>query len=358
MNYRTVTILARSDLGASGTKVIDINLQDVVSALTFRIEATVVGTPWLAHLLDCVSKIELVDGSDVLCSLSAYQMDGLHFLDTGKLANLEVESFYDTTLDGFAAMLFGRYLHDTELAFDPKQFRNPQLRITYDATTVMALATHVYLTVLAECFDEKVPSPIGFLRNTEHYRYTSVIDQYKYIDLPTDMPLRKLIVQPKLYAFAPVSSLAEIRLSEDNDKRVPFDLDYVHLRALMFHQFGDVEYSFVSLTHSGSPWHIFTPVADMGPVEALDVTSIAAVRLEGQAGARLIISTATNTDAVMGRGHGRIPCFMVCYPFGDQMDMADWYDVTKVGSLRLRIKDGAAVGDASTRVILQQLRRY
>lgn len=357
MKYRTTTILARSDLGASGTKVIDINLRDVVSALIFRIEATVVNTIWTGHLLDCVSKIELVDGSDVLCSLSAYQMDGLHFLDTGELASLEVEAFYDTTLDAYTAMLFGRFMHDTELAFDPKQFNNPQLRITYDATTVMALATNVYLTVLAECFDEKVVSPAGFLRNTEHYRYTSVADTYQYVDLPTDLPLRKLIVQPKRYFWAPVSTLAEVRIDEDNLKRIPFDLDYAHLRALMSHQFGEVEYSFACVGHVDPAWPIYTPVADMGPVECMDVTNVAAIRLQGQAGAYLAIHANVTTDSVFGRGHGRIPCFMVCYPFGDQMDMADWYDVTKVGSLRLRIKDGA-VAPASTRVILQQLRRY
>lgn len=357
MNYRTTTILARSDMGVSGTKVIDINLQDVVSALIFRIEATVVDTAWLAHLLDCVSKIELVDGSDVLASLSASQMDGLHFLDTGELASLEVEALYDTTVDTYVKMLFGRFMHDPELAFDPKRFNNPQLRITYDATTVMALATHVYLTVLAECFDEKVVSPVGFLRNTEHYRYTSEADAYKYVDLPTDLSLRKLIVQPKFYSWSPQNSLAEVRIDEDNLKRIPFDLDIVHLRALMSHQFGEVEYSFACVGHLDPAYPIFTPVSDMGPVEALNVNAVAAVRLQGQAGCVLRIHCDVTTNSVFGRGHGRIPYFMVCYPFGDQKDIADWYNVTEVGSLRLRIKDGA-VSPVSTRVILQQLRRY
>jgi len=357
MKYRTTTVLARSDLGVSGTKIIDINLKDIVSKLLFRIEATVVNTVFTGHVLDCVSKIELVDGSDVLCSLSAYQMDGLHFLDTGKLASLEVEALYDTTLDVFTAMLFGRFLHDPELAFDPKQFTNPQLRITYDATAVMALATHVYLTVLAECFDEKVPSPVGFLRNTEHYRYTSEADTYKYIDLPTDLPLRKLIVQPKRYQWAPVSTLAEVRIDEDNLKRIPFDLDYVNLRALMFHQFGEVEYSFVSVGHVNPAWPLYTPVADMGPVEANNMVTIESPRVQGQAGSHLALHCSDTTNSVFGRGHGRIPCFMVCYPFGDQKDIDDWYDLAGVGSLKLRIKDGA-VAPASTRVILQQLRRY
>lgn len=358
MNYRTTTVLARSDLGVSGTKVIDIKLKDVVSKFIFKIEATVVNTAWLAHLLDCVSKIELVDGSDVLESLSAFQLNGLHFFETGKLANSQVEAFYDATVEGYTAMLFGRFVHDSELAFDPKRFTNPQLRITYDATTVMALATHVYLTVLAECFDEKVVSPVGFLRNTEHYRYAAVDDQYKYIDLPTDLPLRKLIVQPKEYRLAPVNALAEVRIDEDNLKRIPFDMNYDDWRQLMKQRFGELEYSFVSTPHSDPAYPIFNPVADMGVAAVINNLNRSAMQLHGQTGCMLIIESENHTDMVMGRASGIVPCFMLCYPLGDQKDIADWYDVTKVGSLRLRIKDGAAVGDASTRVILQQLRRY
>lgn len=360
MNYRTTTVLARTDLGQSGTKVIDIHLRDVISAFTFKIEATVVNTTWLAHLLDCVSKIELVDGSDVLESLSAFQMNGLHFFETGKLANHHVLAFYSTTVANYTAMLFGRWMHDPELAFDPTKFTNPQLRITYDATAVMALATKVYLTVLAECFDEKVISPVGFLRNTEHYRYSPTEDAYKYVDLPTDLVLRKLIVQPKSYGLLPSRSLAEVRIDEDNLKRIPFDLDYENLRALQKQNFGIVDYPFSCATHQTAAYPIYNPVADMSGATALNVTGVLAVQLIGQAGCKLILETAADTDTIFGRGYGIIPCFMICYPFGDQKDIADWYDITRLGSLRLRIKDGpgAEAIPCTTRVILQQLRRY
>jgi len=56
---------------------------------------------------------------------------------------------------------------------------------------------------------------------------------------------------------------------------------------------------------------------------------------------------------------GKNPHGCICIPFGEQDVIEDWYDVTKLGSLKLRIKGGpdAAAGDANN-IITQQLRRY
>ncbi|GAI43557.1 unnamed protein product, partial [marine sediment metagenome] len=61
----------------------------------------------------------------------------------------------------------------------------------------------------------------------------------------------------------------------------------------------------------------------------------------------------------IGRITGFIPHWVMCYPFGYQKDLADWYETMNIGSLRLRLHDAAAPQVfASCRVILQQLRRY
>ena len=71
MNYRLATILAREAHAADTTKVIDLNLSDPVSQMIITHESynSASGTP-TAHPSECIAKIELVDGSDVLYLLT------------------------------------------------------------------------------------------------------------------------------------------------------------------------------------------------------------------------------------------------------------------------------------------------
>ncbi|GAH84695.1 unnamed protein product, partial [marine sediment metagenome] len=56
---------------------------------------------------------------------------------------------------------------------------------------------------------------------------------------------------------------------------------------------------------------------------------------------------------------GDAPYQMFSFPMGKQDEVDDWYDVTRVRDLRLRIAGGTApTGTGNTRTILQQLRRY
>ena len=57
--------------------------------------------------------------------------------------------------------------------------------------------------------------------------------------------------------------------------------------------------------------------------------------------------------------HGYAPNFCMAIPFGDIMDIADFYDVTKLGHLRLTTQGAAAVGTTpAARICLQQYRKY
>ncbi len=50
---------------------------------------------------------------------------------------------------------------------------------------------------------------------------------------------------------------------------------------------------------------------------------------------------------------------MLQIPFGLQNEIEDWFDVTKVGNLKLEIKGASSVGTSHTaEIVLQQLRKY
>ncbi|GAI63473.1 unnamed protein product, partial [marine sediment metagenome] len=55
---------------------------------------------------------------------------------------------------------------------------------------------------------------------------------------------------------------------------------------------------------------------------------------------------ATTTDLGTGLLSGYLPYGVFCYPFGDQMDIEDWYKLAgRVENLRFRIKAGAGGAD-------------
>ncbi|GAI90516.1 unnamed protein product, partial [marine sediment metagenome] len=222
MNYRIATILAAESLAGAGVKVIDLLLKDVVSELVVKWVGVSKGTLLTDHPTGMIDKIELIDGTDVLLSLTSEEMTALAYYDTLKSPVCHINTKTNYALELILRHRFGRKLYDPELALDPKRFRNPQLRITYDSDGCQDAVTSGYLEVYAHCFDEKAVSPSGFLMSKEHYTYTpTAASSHKYIDLPTDFPIRKMLIKAHYAAQFFHSTLGHVKLSEDNDKRYP-----------------------------------------------------------------------------------------------------------------------------------------
>ncbi|GAI97242.1 unnamed protein product, partial [marine sediment metagenome] len=85
-------------------------------------------------------------------------------------------------------------------------------------------------------------------------------------------------------------------------------------------------------------------------------TSGADVQLGLGDGGRIKVFTGTTNRNVQIVGEGYLPHGVFEIPFGIQDDPTDWYDVTKLGSLKADIIGGADSGTAE--LILQQLRTY
>lgn len=357
MNYRTVTIMAEEALGASGTKLIPILIKDPITALFLPLSHTVGDGERIAPELDIIEKIELVDGSDVLMSLSGTEMAALHFYDGHPFIDCIACNMKSDTGYSHLRHYFGRFFRDPLLAFDPTKFRNPQLKITWDATNIEAAGTDLTLAILAECFDEKVISPVGFLQSREYHSYAPDDETHKYIDLPTDLVIRRLFLQTKMFGYSTVALLTNVKLSEDNDKRIPLDIRGVHLENKNAVEFG-LCHQVIWADTRGAAAYIFTaPTRFMLPA-LMNTTDTSALRVIGVAGGLLTITCDVVDDIAYGGISGVIPYLVYCIPFGDKVEIEDWYDVTKLGSLRLDIEAGTDVGEAVFNTILQQLRRY
>lgn len=369
MNYRTTTLLAAADqTDGAGTKIIDVNIAQCISRIEIRWRITKKTVSMTSYPHKDITKIELVDGSDVLFSMDGGQCQALCIFDR-KAPTMNEGTFVDEVAqDSYYGIDFGRYLFDPLLAFDPTKFRNPQLKITYDEDVSDTGSSANELEVWAECFDEKEVLPIGFLMSKMHHSYTiGSENSYEYIDLPTDHILRRMLIQGYYSKKYPDYTVKEARLDEDNDKRVVFDWElgkyWVYRKAFDPPVIEPVS----TYAASGGVELFLTPTNYWASILLVPYSSTAvdyhlvdaAGAASGQGGYfKLLVQSGVGTPSVRGIAQGWCPNHCFNFPFGNPQDPDDWYDVTKVGHLRLRLKAGAAGGTGVASAILQQLRRY
>jgi len=362
MSYRIAQILANKDVGAAGTESIDINLAKTLSKIQINWQFTN-GVPLvnIGHLVDCLSKIELVDGSDVIMSMTGQQAQALNFFcgkkNLGNDFNVDASQMQKTVVD----LDFGRFLWDEVLAFDPTKFANPQLKVTFDEDAANTDTEVNGLEVLGYIFDGAQPNPSGFLCAKETYSYTPAASAHEYISLPTDRVIRNMMFRCKVTDVEPSAQMDIFKLSEDNDNRIPFEISGFNLLRFNGLINGKVEeYMVNDKVVTAQSW-FGTPAQDVqvspvstGTVTTTDVHPSIAV---ANTGITLGASTVAIRYETVVSGYAPHSCLNM--PFGDSFDIANWYDPRELGSLRLDLlaTDNDQTGGANS-VVLQQVREY
>ena len=362
MSYRIAEILARKDVGAAGTESIDINLAKTLSKIQINWRFTnATALINIGHLVDCLTKVELVDGSDVIMSMTGQQAQALNFYcgkkDLGNRFNVDTAQIQKAVVD----LDFGRFLWDEALAFDPTQFTNPQLKITFDEDAANTSAVVNGLEVLGYIFDGPQPNPSGFLCAKEQYSYTPAASAHEYITLPTDRVIRNMLFRCKTTDVDPETQMDSFKLSEDNDNRVPFDISSLNLLRLDALLNGRVEeYCVNDLAITATDWYI-TPAQEVQPIPVNTGTVAAAAELPTITIANTHLSLGATTTTIRNKtmvaGYAPHSCLNML--FGDALDIANWYDPRDLGSLRLDLLTTSddQTGGANS-VVLQQVRNY
>jgi len=357
MNYRHATILAAEDLGVSGTKIIDIDIQDPISRITLVHQPVGGSVTILGHPALNITKLELVDGSEVLYSLTGKMGQALNVVNRKHPIVMETDYRVGGTPQVYINIEFGRYLWDPFLAFDPTRFKNPQLKLTWNEAAYDASVTSHAFIVFGHVFDEKAISPAGFLSAKEIKSFTGVAAGYEYTDMPTDYPYRKMFMQGELAGSGVRAVIEDIRLSEDNDKRIPIDGDIYELRSFLDEMSGDCVENIratVAITSTTLYCLAHNLASVVQSVDTPDVVPSSGACSGGRFWAEM--QTAAGNVQFTLRGQNPHGCISV--PFGDQHDIGDWYDVTKLGSLKLRINGGVGAASSTTRIAVEQLRTY
>jgi hypothetical protein len=358
MNTRNSVLLSPTDVGASGTKIIDLNFPDVISRLSIIFQTINPGSVTIQEVPAAnIPKIEIVDGSNVVFSLTGMQTHALEFFDTGRLYPGGGSFVPAWGLVAIAVINMGRFLFDPLLALNPKRFTNPQLKITFDEDASVPSTLVNTLTVLADLFDEKAAAPTGFLMNKELYNYTPVANATEEIDLPNDYPYRKLILQARVPDLWFGGIIGNLKLTEDNDKRIPIDLTGSLLESYLHQLWGVCSEHIVAFLNTDSGIDVYH-AATQGIMPRADIYCASDVLGNVPFGFRNAYKTTTADSYQAFDIAGTLPHGCVCLPFGDQNDIADWYDL-KGKALKLKIKAGGSIGATEEfRIFTQQMRPY
>lgn len=231
------------------TKTIDLDITDPVTALGFEFEDVGGTTSNRNNPLDhCITKIEVVNGSDVLAALSFEQMQALQFYKTGKQPQLRIDECASKGDVIGAQLLFGRYLGDKEYCMDFTKYANPQLKITWDLnkTRDVNVATAIksgslLVSAWAKVIEEPGFVPTKFFMDKELKSWTGATSGEIRHELNRQYLYRLLMLQTYATGMDVDIAITKLKITCDTDKFVPLERYTKQFDAEMAQLFGSID---------------------------------------------------------------------------------------------------------------------
>lgn len=364
MDYRLGTILAPVDIGASGTQVCNIDIQDPITRISIAWKYTVVTVSAMtARAIDCLSKIELIDGAEVLWSASGSQIFAANAYNRKRLP----ASNTSLTVGGFCERIieldFGRWFCDETLALRPELFNNLQLRITYDEDAANASVVVNELAVYAHIMENLNKQPMGMLCLKQYKDYSMTASSHEYTDLPVDSKIKAIYLQSESTDHDPVTLLSNIKLNVDNGKRVPLDVGAALFWRMLKSKYPKFEYN-VTLDDAVTAKTIYADVSKDVDVQINydDTDFVTAQSNFAEAtvtGHKVALAASVDIKALTANISGNLPGNVIPWLTGDEWSIDQWFSPGNAKSLQLDLtaSSDADSGD-NTRVVLEQLKVY
>ena len=359
MIYREVDILAGQTVADSGTKTIDLDVTEPITEL----EALIGVTNGASENDDktpqtIVSKIEIVDGGTVYSSLSGQEACGVFFYDAGKYPP---HWYSEAASEGQSVTIpihFGRFLGDPDYNFNPAALRNPQLKVTWNKDSAH-LTNTVTLGVRAKVLtDQAAASQCIFTKSVRSFTSASSGDEPT--DLPTDYPIRRLLIRPYSTGEVPASIITNFKLDCDQGKLVVFNISgwglceevektfgYAHVRRTLVLDNDDYTETWIGNCFAGSG-----ACKDGGYLVNLWCSG------NPKAWSHVVSHAGTGGSDVEVEAlfYGALPENIFAYQFGRPDDPATWFPAPSFRNVKLILKQGIASADVS--ILVQQVRGY
>ena len=360
-------------VGDNGVWTFNVNLVDPVTEFKIWVFAKVSEHDALADqcLPYCIEEVALIDGSEVIQAMTGPEAIALYMFDHGKAPMHWHQELTSMSNYWCIPLTFGRWLTDPEYIFNPRAFRNPQIRITWNLSAVTAVGTAgswledaqagggLNISVWAKVMEEGA-TPRGYLMSKELKEFASAASGQDITYLPTDFDIRKLLVRAYKNCGDMTDAITNIKISQDEDKWIPVDLGSADFLFLHYDWFDEMEFNLKTCRddtendeHFGGQYsHGVGVSAQAGIITALRGWASNCFTLDADTDA----GASNDNNQVWVRTFTRSPFDTYCYPFGDQMVREDWLKVSTIGNLRLILTQGAA--GYTDQIWIQQVHPY
>lgn len=355
MNYREVEILALQVVGDSGTKTIDLDVNEPITELEVAIK--VKNTAAVCNDVPperIISKIEIVDGGKVYWSASGAEAVAVTCYEKLRWPSTWLYEGASGNQRTWIPMQFGRYVGDEQYALTPAKLINPQLKVTW-AKNSLHLTNQVELGLFAKLM-QGVASPPQALMTKIVRGFTTAASGEEPTELPTDLPIRRLFIRGEIVDYSITSVFSNYKLDCDLGSLIIFDLGQRKMVARCENEFGFFEYRS----------HIW---ADNARYVKSWFGRTMAAQLQASAGSYILNAYTTSSDKVycsvydadggvvsdlsaVMKVYGSFPQYTLCYQFGRKEDPATWFDPKVFKKVVLKLEQGVA--DAEASILLQQ----
>jgi len=362
MRHRLATLFAKKAYTADISETIEVNLSEPISQINILLKTQSQGyasgsSSGYAMPAKAITKVELVDGADVLYSLSGPEAQALDFYHNRVVTPHETRFMDNGWSQCVININFGRFLFDRELAFDPKKFSNPQLKITVDLSVACCNSDNARLTVTAWCFHDDPPSPTGFLMQKEIKSWSNA-SAHEYTEMPLDHPYRKILVRSQVAGTIVSSAISRIKFTIDNDKKILCDELSDEIITAMMTQTPPYR-EWVLMTGNTAGGYYFMTACQRGRVVAIPWTTAWAANQEcvayDGAGGRFVLDMGSAVN-VQADCWGWCPNGVIEIPLGMGKNIEDWLPVEGIQSLKADITAGTSSGTCE--ILAQQHRKY
>ena len=368
--YRDVYLEKGKTLDDSGTLTTEIAVVDPISEIHVRFKAKNGGTSNKNNPISRnISKIEIIDGSNVIYSLNGMMAQAMSYYQRRQVPSMQRQGGPSENQEDHYILRFGRWLWDPLFALVPAKFRNLQLKITWDLATVTAVGATGFLTataqitIIAKIMEDLGGEPSHFMMAKSHYSWTTAASGDERIALPTDHPYALMLFRAWETEVKLQTTITNLKLSIDQDKDIPFDLDSWDFLKMMENEYGIIQleqHIYAGTEENIQTWLGVGETAVLIPeTDPSDPTTYRAhANVYGiDSGHLNLVSRGTDhtTDSsgilqMIAKGQALNHCFAL--PFGNIVDPDSWLQAPDFGDIKAVITQGNA-GAAANLALLQ-----
>ena len=363
----------KSETGQSGTVTYDLPKKGVIPELLVVAFSTPTATtnPALS-LVDAITKIEIVDGSTEIKSLTGGQIMGLSMIHGEK--ELAMTSSDDNAVEGYEGFRIhlGKVINGKHYAPDMARFFNPQIKITWDysiTTTVHGMTTDadstpsMKFTVLAKIARDPSKFIAGYVKSSDIDTFVSAASAVQQVEVPRRDMLLGIGIEAGYDAKDWTEDVEEIKIDFDNGQFVPIHLFEEEIAPIMGDWFDgqfavtfrkDVMDAIEVDMHMG----FLTSLSDKALEDVFHVSSFVTTTKGVETYNLGETSDAVAVTAYTQRNfgvRGFIP-FHIWYVPASEMtkDGSDLIDTKQFGRIIVEITQGASVDTSSQPVVLAE----